>query len=308
MTRVGPAETRAIEAWYSDGMNLLHEFAHYERSQHLAETTIRNRDSILRTLQAHAGKPLEELTIRELRAFMGRAASADGTPISAGTRVTWRGVLKAFYAWLVLDEYRADDPTERLPKVSAPKGVPRPFTNAQVVAMLEAGAYHRTRVMILLGYYQGFRVSQISRVRGSDIDLDSELIRTVAKGNKERWLPLHPVIGMIAQTMPPGWWFEARGGREGHIHGASVTGLITIAKKRAGITDPSLTPHSLRHSFGTELVEAGIDIRVIQELMLHESLQTTQIYTGVSASKKRTALHALPTLDIPTRSGRSAAA
>lgn len=84
-----------------------------------------------------------------------------------------------------------------------------------------------------------------------------------------------------------------------------MTDLITKAKKRAGITDPKLTPHSLRHAFGTELVEAGVDIRVIQELMMHESLQTTQIYTGVPEERKRVALVALPRIE-PDRVRRAA--
>ena len=121
----------------------------------------------------------------------------------------------------------------------------------------------------------------------------------------QRTLPLHPVIAELAKTMPSdSWWFPARCGRTEHISGASVTNLITLAKKRAGIRDPRLTPHSLRHSFGSDLMEEGIDIRVIQELMMHASLATTQIYTGVSANRKRAGILTLPSRDIPAHSGR----
>ena len=72
------------------------------------------------------------------------------------------------------------------------------------------------------------------------------------------------------------------------------------------VTDPKLTPHSLRHSFGTDLVEAGVDIRVVQELMMHEDLTTTQIYTGVSSRRKREGIELLQRRAIPSTSGRAA--
>ncbi|MGX5772718.1 tyrosine-type recombinase/integrase [Microbacterium trichothecenolyticum] len=191
--------------------------------------------------------------------------------------------------------------------MQVPKGEPRPFSPEQVDAMLLSGAYRKTRAMILLGYYQGFRVSSIAPVHGRDIDMLAHRIRTVGKGGKIRSLPLHPVIAELAATMPKDdYWFPARKGQTGHIKPAAVTNLITKAKKRAGITDPELTPHSLRHAFGTDLVEADVDIRVVQELMMHESLSTTQIYTRVSERRQREGIHALQPREIPQRSGRHA--
>lgn len=283
----------------SETIALLETFATYERGKGLADTTVRNRESILRTLERKADRPLLEIELGDLRRYLGRPA------MKAGTRRTERGAMIAFYTFIQDEGLRADNPTTRLDAITAPKGEPRPFTWEQIEAMLTSGAYRRTRAMILIGYYQGFRVSSISRVHGNDIDLAGNTIRTVGKGNKERTLPLHPVVAELAKHMPESdWWFPARAGRTGHVSGASVTNLITLAKKRAGITDPKLTPHSLRHAFGTDLVEEGVDIRVVQELMMHESLATTQIYTGVSARKKREGILALTARDIPNHSGR----
>lgn len=276
-------------------------FRDYQRAQGLSPNTIRNRASILGAVHLHTGALVDADTFT-LRRYIGR------DDITAGTRRTIRGALAAYYAFLVAEGLRADDPTLRIPAVTAPKGKPRPFTPEQVDAMLASGAYRKTRAMILLGYYQGFRVSQIARVHGRDIDRLSGTILTVGKGNKEARLPLQPVIADLALEMPPDdWWFPARGGRTGHIHGASVTDRITRAKVRAGITDPKLTPHSLRHAFGTDLVEADVDIRVVQELMMHESLATTQVYTGVSERRKRAGIQTLPARVIPRQSGRRAA-
>jgi len=282
--------------------DILHTFATYQRGKGLADTTVRNRDSILRTLESKSDRPLLGLDIHNLRAYLGRPG------VAAGTRRTERGAMVALYTFLHEERLRDDNPTVRLAPVTAPKGEPRPFSPEQIDAMLDSGAYRKTRAMILLGYYQGFRVSSIARVHGDDIDMLGGTIRTIGKGSKERTLPLHPMIAELARDMPAqGWWFPARAGHAGHISGASVTNLITLAKKRAGILDPNLTPHSLRHSFGTDLVESGVDIRVVQELMMHESLATTQIYTGVSAHRKREGILTLPARELHEHSGRRAA-
>lgn len=276
----------------------LDAFAAYQRGKNLAETTIRNRASILRNLSSSHG-PLIQITTHQLRLQLGRRG------ISAGTRRTERNAFLAFYRFLADDGLRDDDPTLRLPSMSVPKGEPRPFTWEQVERMLNSGAYSRTRAMILLGYFQGFRVSMIAGVHGRDIDVLSGTITTVGKGEKVRALPLHPVIAELAKEMPvDDWWFPARKGQSGPVKPSSVTDLITKAKLRAGITDPRLTPHSLRHAFGTDLVEEGVDIRIVKELMMHESLATTEIYTAVSARRKREGIAALPARTIPSQSGR----
>lgn len=233
-----------------------------------------------------------------------RHLARDG--VSAGTRRTERGVMIAFYTFLHAEGIRHDNPATRLAPIQAPKGTPRPFAPEQIDAMLHSGAYKRTRAMILLGYCQGFRVSQIAAVHGRDIDLLTGTIRTIGKGDKPGILPLHQVIAELSDTMPfDDWWFPARGNRTGHVTGASVTNLITRAKHRAGITDERLTPHSLRHSFGTHLVHGGVDIRVVQELMMHASLSTTQVYTGVSEQLKRDGITRLVVREIPRQSGRT---
>jgi len=274
-------------------------FAAYQRSTGLAATTIYNRQCILHHLQNSIGRPLLELTTADLREHLGR----DG--VKLGTRRTERSAMIAFYTYALDDGLIDDDPSRRLAHIRAPRGTARPFTREQIDTMLTSGAYHRTRVMILLGYYQGFRVSSIAAVHGHDVDIAGGTIRSVVKGSKPLVFPLHPVIATVAETMPTdGYWFPARGGRTGHIHPGSVTDAIHDAKLRAGIHEPELTAHSLRHSFGTDLVDAGVDIRVIAELMGHESVATTQIYTAVSAERKREGLHRLESGAVPLQSGR----
>lgn len=282
--------------------NLIAEFGVYQRSQSIAETTIRNRAWLLHGFRKHSGKPLIQAGLPELRAYLAREG------VKPGTRRTERGALQAFYRWLLEDGYVTEDPTVKLKPVRVPRATARPFMRWQIEAMLASGAYYRTRVMILLGHLQGFRVSQIARVRGDDVDREAMMLRTVTKGSKVRHVPLHPLIAEISLDMPRvDWWFPARDGSDRPIQGASVTNLISAAKRRAGITDPSLTPHSLRHAYGCELSDAEVDIRVIQELLLHEQLSTTQLYTRVSERRKQAAVATLQPVTVPARSGRRAA-
>ena len=297
------ASQQAMCRWHDPNVNddVIQDFTLHMHAQRLSVNTVRNRVSILHSFARTLTTPLVEASPADLRRFIG------GKDVKVSSARVYRLALLAFYRFAVDEGYCANNPAERLPVVRVPRGVPRPFTIEQIDAMLNSGAYKRTRVMIMLGYYQGFRVSQIARVRGDDIDPLSGTIRTVAKGGKERHLPLHPIIREVAADMPQSWWFPARDGSDSPIKPQSVTNLITKAKQRAGITDPTLTPHSLRHAFGSELVEHGVDIRVVQELMLHEDLGTTQVYTRVSEHRKTEGILALPVMQIPVQALRKAA-
>lgn len=299
------ATQRAIQRWHSQGMDqdVIEDFAEYQLAARLSPNTVRNRASLLRTFVTTQGVSLLDAELRDLRRHLGRPY------VTPGTARTERNALRAFFDFAHEEGYRDDNPAERLPTIHVPRPDPRPFTIEQVQAMLMSGAYKRTRAMILVGYFQGFRVSQIARVRGDDLDPLTGTVRTVAKGSKARRVPLHPVVSDLARYMPPdSWWFPARDGSDAPISGASVTNLITRAKKRAGIIDPLLTPHSLRHGFATGLVDQGVDIRTIQELMLHEDISSTQIYTRVSEARKRDAITLLPSIAIPERATRGYAA
>jgi site-specific recombinase XerD len=281
--------------------DVLAEFAVYQRAKGLSARTIANREYMLAALSRAARKPLIEIEVVDMRRRLGRG-------VKTGSMTTERDAFVAFFKFAVKEDLRTDDPCERLDPIRRKKSVPRPYTQAQIDRLLSSGAYWRTRVMILLGVYQGLRAGTIARVHGRDVDLAENLLRVIAKGNKHAALPLHPLIREVALKMPrDGYWFPARGSNRGHIHSSSVSDLLTRAKKRAGIDDDALTGHSTRHTFGTELVEAGVDIRVVQELMMHESLASTQIYTRVSARKKDEGIRRLPARQLPTRSGRRAA-
>ncbi|MGX1694409.1 tyrosine-type recombinase/integrase [Microbacterium keratanolyticum] len=263
-----------------------------------SSATIRLRIGTLAAVRDFCGTLLDA-TEAQLSSFLGRPG------LKPASRRTYYTQIRSFYQYAHAHGFVSVDPSADLPKARMPRGKPRPFSREQIERLLTSGAYHRTRVMILLGYYQGFRVSSIAAVHGRDVDLVRGSIVTTVKGGKTRSLPLHPLVAEVARDMPrDAYWFPARG-RDGHIHGAAVTNLITRAKHRAGITDRTLTPHSLRHSFASHLVEDGVDIRVVQELMTHDDLSSTQVYAGVSSRRIRAGIDTLEPMPVPTHSGRA---
>ncbi|MBD3941943.1 tyrosine-type recombinase/integrase [Microbacterium sp. NEAU-LLC] len=214
--------------------------------------------------------------------------------------------MQALFRFLHAEGFITTDPSATLDRIKGSRvGKPRPYTIDEISDLLTSGAYRRTRVMIMLGYLHGLRAHEVAQVDGRDFDLVEMMHTIVGKGGVERRVPIHAVVAAEIPYMPAeGWWFPARGGRTGHIHWKSVSDLMSRAKKRAGITARRKTGHSLRHSFGTELVKGGADLRTTQEMLGHASLATTQIYVDVDQERMAAASAALPVPTIPFRSGR----
>lgn len=199
---------------------------------------------------------------------------------SDSTAATYHSYLRSWFKWLILQDHRVDNPMLKLGSPKYPDRVPRPMPDDELMQLLTTRMHHRTRVMILLAALAGMRVSEIARVKGEDIDVSGRLIYLTGKGKKRDALPLHPLLIEAASTMPArGWWFPSNSCRPGqHVRGKAVSDIIGGAMRRAGVKG---TPHSLRHWYGTTLLDEGTDVRVVQTLLRHRSLATTAIYTKV---------------------------
>ena len=276
----------------------LAQYLEFMQAANRAKRTIKTHISTLRAFAQRQGVHLAEAQVSHLRRDLAREA------ISPASKARYRTIFMEFFGFLHAEGVRLDNPAIRLPVIKVPPASPRPYTQEQIDRMLAAGAYRRTRAMILLAAYQGLRVSEIARVHTDDIDVSSGTIKVRGKGGRTDYLPLHSTIRELVPTMNSGWWFPARKGRDGHISGTAVSTLLTRARDRAGIVDKRLTGHSLRHTFATELVRGGANIAAVKELMRHSSLQTTQRYVQVLDEDRREAIAILPERQIPTRSGR----
>lgn len=209
--------------------------------------------------------------------------------------------VRSFFRYLLLNGHRDDDPTELLE--SPQQGVHLPeVLSTEEVDMLESSIDlskwegHRNRAIIEVLFSCGLRVSELTGLKLSNLYLDEQFIRVVGKGSKERLVPISPRA--IEELM---LWFECRkemnikAGEEDYVflnrRGAHLTRtMILIMIKRqaveAGIRK-TISPHTLRHSFATALLEGGADLRVIQEMLGHESIATTEIYTHIDTTMLR---------------------
>ena len=214
-------------------------------------------------------------------------------------------VLRRFYRWAVRERVAADDPTVRLRGARRPARFPRTISEAQVEALLAAPDVTgplglRDRAMFELLYATGLRVSELVNLKLSELSLTEGLVRVVGKGSKERIVPL----GEVARD-----WVERylkRGRHELLADRVSDAVFVTqrgeamsrqmfwvLVKRyalRAGIQAP-LSPHGLRHAFATHLLNHGADLRVVQMLLGHADISTTQIYTHVARARLKS-LHA----------------
>ncbi len=212
--------------------------------------------------------------------------------------------IKSFFGFLVADGVLLDDPTATLDSPQADKHLPHPLSPAHVVRLLtgpgrpNTPSILRDRALLELMYATGMRASEIVELEMSAVDLKAGTVRCVGKGDKERILPLHErAREALDAYLKVDHTRLARGRAEKALflnhHGHPLTrqGLWLIVKEcatAAGL-EQEVTPHTLRHSFATHLLDGGAGLRQVQQLLGHADISTTQIYTEVSTRRKREA-------------------
>ena len=207
----------------------------------------------------------------------------------------------AYFKFLQLDGYRDDDPTELLESPQIGDHLPEVLTTEEIDRLedsidLSKWEGHRNRAIIEVLFSCGLRVSELVNLKLSDLYIEEEYVRVLGKGSKERLVPIsHKAIRELDN------WFKVRNlmkikpGEEDYVflnrRGAHLTRtmiliMIKAQAKEAGI-QKTISPHTLRHSFATALLEGGADLRFIQALLGHEDIGTTEIYTHIDTSTLR---------------------
>lgn len=209
--------------------------------------------------------------------------------------------VRQFYRFLVVDGYLEVDPTELLESPKQPDHLPEVLSTAEVDLLEQAidlskWEGHRNRAIIEVLFSCGLRVSELTNLKLSNLYIEEQYIRVMGKGSKERLVPISP-----RALDELNYWFADRNvmkikpGEEDYVflnrHGHHLTRtMILIMIKRyaveAGIKK-TISPHTLRHSFATSLLEGGADLRAIQAMLGHESIGTTEIYTHIDTSTLR---------------------
>lgn len=209
--------------------------------------------------------------------------------------------VRQFYRFLVIDGYLEVDPTELLESPKQPDHLPEVLSTAEVDLLEQAidlskWEGHRNRAIIEVLFSCGLRVSELTNLKFSNLYIEEQYIRVMGKGSKERLVPISP-----RALDELNYWFADRNvmkikpGEEDYVflnrRGQHLTRtMILIMIKRyaveAGIKK-TISPHTLRHSFATSLLEGGADLRAIQAMLGHESIGTTEIYTHIDTSTLR---------------------
>ena len=245
-----------------------------------------------------AEKDVREVTLEDLEHF---SAGLHDIGINARSQCRILSGVRSFFRFLQLDGYRDDDPTELLESPQIGTHLPE-VVSPEEIDTLEASIDlskwegHRNRAIIEVLFSCGLRVSELVNLKLSDLYLDEEYVRVLGKGSKER---LVPISQRAIRELE--FWFNDRNlmrikpGEEdyvflnrygGHLTRTMILIMIKRQAETAGIKK-TISPHTLRHSFATALLEGGADLRVIQALLGHESIGTTEIYTHIDTSTLR---------------------
>ncbi len=267
------------------------------------EAYLRDVGQMRRFMEDQGVEP-EAVTLEHLQLLLGQLNDMGIAPASQRRMIAgWR----MFYKHLVVEDAMKDSPAEMLDLPVRPRHLPdvlsdEDITKIQATFDLSLPDQFRNNVIVEVLYGCGLRVSELVNLKMSNIYEDEGMLQVIGKGDKERWVPINAraleMMEMYIHTVrvhydiKPGeekFVFINRLGR--HLSRNYVFMFLQQAVKDAGL-NKHVSPHSLRHSFATELVENGADLRAVQEMLGHESISTTEIYTHLTRDALRNTIEA----------------
>jgi len=249
-----------------------------------------------RYLEESKAEGTDPLLVDSLR-LRRYAAWLSGRGYAATTIARRLACLRSFYRYLRRQGQVSADPASGLRNPKQPRRLPRLLKVDDVIRLLDAIAVDtvfgiRDRALLETLYGGGLRVSELVGLNVDDIDFESELVRVRGKGRRERLSPVGPMamewirrylpLRQLQRSHEPAVFLNRYGSR---LSARSVGRLLEDHLARAGLNSSAASPHTLRHSFATHLLDRGADLRSVQELLGHRNLTTTQIYTHVTRDR-----------------------
>jgi site-specific recombinase XerD len=239
-----------------------------------------------------------DLRHRDVRRYAAGLSSDGAAPATVARKLA---AIRSLYGFLVRTERAGQNPAELVSSPKRPQKLPQVLSSEQMRTLLEkipAGTplELRDRAMLELAYSCGLRCEEIVNLDSGSIDFESEQLRVLGKGSKERLLPVgEPAQLALRRYLDRGRHalvaerreqalFLSKSGRR--LSPSDVTRRLGLWVREAAMAS-GVSPHALRHSFATHLLEGGADLRTIQELLGHSSISTTQVYTRVDAARLR---------------------
>ena len=245
-----------------------------------------------------AKTPLSKIDTLAVRSHL---ASLHRAELSNRSLARHLSTLRSFFRWACREGHLERNPAKGLPSPRVPRSLPRALTLTDTESLLETEDEghlpDRERALFELLYATGLRVSEVAALDLEDVDLSARMLRAQGKGRKERivpfgetaedalraWLPVRRELRLSASGGGEPLFVNARGGR---LTTRSMARVLKRRLRAAGLP-AQISPHALRHTFATHLLQSGADLRSIQELLGHASLSTTQKYTHLDAARLR---------------------
>jgi integrase/recombinase XerD len=218
--------------------------------------------------------------------------------------------VRQFYRFALGEGWRADDPSRRLDAPRQGRSLPKTLSRDEIEALLTAAAVHdgaaglRLIALVEMAYASGLRVSELLALKVEAVRRDPAYLIVRGKGGKERLAPLNTAAREAIKAWldardaarkpntPDSPWLFPSHGKSGHLTPRRFAQLLDQAAVTAGIDPARVSPHVLRHAFATHLLEGGADLRVVQTLLGHADISTTQIYTHVAVDRLSQVVHA----------------
>lgn len=230
--------------------------------------------------------------------------------LSAATAARRRASVRQFYRFALGEGWRTDDPSRRLDAPKQGRSLPKTLSREEIEALLAAAgaadsaAGLRLIALVEMAYASGLRVSELLALRVEAVRRDPAYLIVRGKGGKERLAPLNIAAREAIKAWldardaarkpgaPDSAWLFPSHGKSGHLTPRRFAQLLDQAAVTAGIDPARVSPHVLRHAFATHLLEGGADLRVVQTLLGHADISTTQIYTHVATDRLSQVVHA----------------
>lgn len=229
--------------------------------------------------------------------------------LSAATAARRRSAVRQFYRFALAEGWRADDPSRRLDAPKQGRPLPKTLSREEIerliaaVAAREGAAGPRLLALIELSYASGLRVSELLALKIEALRRDPTHLIVRGKGGKERLAPLNEAARAAVRVWltvrdaarkpeaPDSPWLFPSSGASGHLTPRRFAQMLDQAAIDAGIEPSRVSPHVLRHAFATHLLEGGADLRIVQTLLGHADIATTQIYTHVATDRLSAVVH-----------------
>jgi integrase/recombinase XerC/integrase/recombinase XerD len=239
-----------------------------------------------------------DVRYRDVRRYGAGLSNAGAAPATVGRKLA---AIRGLYGYLVRTEKAGANPAELVSSPKRSEKLPHVLSTEQMRALLERIPARtplelRDRAMLELAYSCGLRCEEIVNLDEESLDFETEQLRVLGKGSKERLLPVgEPAQRALRRYLDKGRHalavdkreralFLSKSGRR--LSNSDITRRLGLWTREAALA-AGVSPHSLRHSFATHLLEGGADLRTIQELLGHASISTTQVYTRVDAARLR---------------------